>query len=276
MSLTFQDYQKEKLGEFKHKISAIRKNTIILSLIGAVTLFIFYISTTQKFYDEIIVPICALIITIISFLFGYYVLSLKPTFQEYIIYYIYMGESSLETYLSLKDRPKKYLKKSRGYFRQLFKLLDRKILDVNFEKEKIRNQTMRDIRLLSIKYILPRLTEKINQKNAINIRKITHNILPDIYDENFEKLHNFLKPYIEKYYPKKITIERIKTKFKSSPILSYGLICTLSIIGIVIATWTIFLLGGDWEKVMAFFTLAGFAILIIKAIIAIIQKPEKK
>jgi len=187
-----------------------------------------------------------------------------------------MGESSLETYLSLKDRPKKYLIKSRSYFRQLFKLLDRKILDVNFEKEKIRNRAVKDIRLLSIKYILPRLTEKINQKNAIEIRKITHNILADIYDENFDKLHNFLKPYVEDYYPKRITIERIITKFKSSPILSYSLICTLIIIGIVIATWTIFLLGGDWEQVVAFFTLAGFAILVIKAIIAFIQKPEKK
>jgi len=86
MTLTFQDYKKEKLGEFKHKISAIRKNTIILSLIGAVALFIFYISIEQNFYDEIIVPVCALIITVVSFLFAYYVLNLKPTFQQYLLY----------------------------------------------------------------------------------------------------------------------------------------------------------------------------------------------
>ena len=192
------------------------------------------------------------------------------------MYYVYMGESSLETYLSLKDRPIKHLRKSRGYFRQLSKLLDRKIFNINFEKDKTRNLSMKDIHLVTTKYILPKLTEKISQKDATEIRKITHNILPNVCDENFDKLHKFLKPYAKMYYPKKITIERIKTSFKSSPFLSYGLICILSIIGIVIATWTMFLFGLDWNEVIGIYTIAGFIILVLTAIIAILRKPEKK
>jgi hypothetical protein len=115
----------------------------------------------------------------------------------------------------------------------------------------------------------------IKSIDCIEIQKIANNTLSDIYDEDFEKLHNFLEPYVKDYYPKKVTFTTIINKFKSSSLLFYSSILLSIMVVIIIGTWTIFYLGYDWNVAIGVYTAIGLVIAVIAFINSIFHKPSK-
>ena len=276
MPLLFSEYQQRKLGNFKHKLTILSKNIFRLLALFFIYLIIFFYLNIANYDKNIIFSSFYFFLIIFFTLILVFVIAKKPILKEYIMFYIYMGESLLDDFTNSKDKPEKQLEKSKYFFKQLFNLLDRKVFNVYFENEIIRNKSMKDLDLIITEYIIPKLKMSMERKDADEIKKITYTSLSHIYDENFDKLHKFLEPYVKEFYPKKITKERIISKLKSSPLLFYGLLVIISSIGIISVTFIIFWLDYGWDVVIGVFTILMFAFLLLNAIRTTTEKFKSK
>ena len=276
MPLTFKEYQKNILGKFKQKIIELNRNIAILSILAIITLCILLYTIINEYVYYQYQILWAFIINVFCFMFGYgfAVLLKKPLYKEYLMYYLWMGTVQLEKF-EKEERPKNLLKKSKYFFKQLYIFIDSKILKKSFDKDKIRNKSLFELKLITNKFIYPKLKMDIKSIDCIEIQKIANNTLSDIYDEDFEKLHNFLEPYVKDYYPKKVTFTTIINKFKSSSLLFYSSILLSIMVVIIIGTWTIFYLGYDWNVAIGVYTAIGLVIAVIAFINSIFHKPSK-
>ena len=280
ISLDPNKYMLKNVADFKRRANDFNRNLRYAALIYILLFITIYIDSVvyppQTYATPGIAGICSLIFIILALKLS----KKKPSFKEYLLYYFWMGKDYLDKYHN-KGASDKDLKNAISFFKKLdYNLVQSSSFENRhkFDTEEAMYKSIDWLEKWIDKFVYKSL-KKGKTDIYPTVDKVFNESFKYLLDEDFNRLNNFLQPYVQDYvkkskYPIVNFFYWLHSSYKRC-LFFYGGAAVCIIVGLCYAIY----INYGIETVFGVFTVASVVLFTIGMIISYFNKkftPHKK